>query len=186
MKAFQTDKSYYLTRWRSVTIGVILVLLGIALTFIGFDGSRSFWDNFQGMLLDFRSAGSFLVSLLMLVFKAGFIGLGILFFKNRDNIIRAKITSEGFYFKRITGSNKYERGLSDLNPLVLIPYKEIVDIRLVRSFWQGLRLELETMQGREILTMLNVLTKREKIEICASVKNTLIKMNAFKDKAPEA
>lgn len=60
--------------------------------------------------------------------------------------------------------------LADLDPLVFVPYIQIVNIRIIKSNWYGPRLELETFQGKEILTMLNVLSRKDKEQICQTVK----------------
>ncbi|HBI87280.1 MAG TPA: hypothetical protein DDY75_05260, partial [Sphingobacterium sp.] len=60
--------------------------------------------------------------------------------------------------------------LADLDALVFVPYIQIVNIRVIESNWLGPRLELETFQGKEILTMLNVLSRKQKEQICQTVK----------------
>ncbi|MNI10006.1 hypothetical protein D3C73_630970 [compost metagenome] len=60
--------------------------------------------------------------------------------------------------------------LADLDALVFVPYIQIVNIRIIESNWLGSRLELETFQGKEILNMLNVLSRKQKEQICQTVK----------------
>lgn len=51
--------------------------------------------------------------------------------------------------------------------LVFVPFVQIVNIRITTSICMGTRLELETMQGKE---MLNVLSRKEKQQIYQTIK----------------
>lgn len=170
-------KSYYLSNFRSITIGIIFIIMGIATTFIGFDIKRSFWNNFQSMIIDFRGIMHFIVSILLLLFRAGLIFFGYITIKYRSKIIRAKTDDKGLYFKEITGGNKLERLSFDLNPFTLLHYSKITNIYYVEDFWKGNYLEIETSSGRKILTALNVLSKSDKNEIYNTVKKQINKKN---------
>ena len=63
MKNGETSKSYCLPPWRSITIGVILIIVGLAFTFMGVDIKNSFWNNLQWVLLSFEGVVEFLGSL---------------------------------------------------------------------------------------------------------------------------
>lgn len=52
-------KTYYLSGFRSIVVGMLLIAMGISMSFIGFDPGGSFWDNFQAMVIDFRSPAFF-------------------------------------------------------------------------------------------------------------------------------
>ncbi len=54
--------------------------------------------------------------------------------------------------------------------LVFVPFVQIVNIRITTSICMGTRLELETMQGKEMLTMLDVLSRKEKQQIYQTIK----------------
>ena len=76
----------------------------------------------------------------------------------------------GFYFRRMPGSQVLKRVWTDLDLLVFVPFVQIVNIRMTANMWEGTRLELETTQGKEMLTMLNVLSKKEKQQIYQTIK----------------
>jgi hypothetical protein len=71
-------KHYYLPPYRSITAGAILILVGIAFSFMGVDFQDSLWTNLQRVFISFEGIADFFFSLLMLVFKAGFIAGGYL------------------------------------------------------------------------------------------------------------
>ncbi|WP_071842258.1 YdbT family protein [Niabella soli] len=154
---------------------MLLIAMGISMSFIGFDPGGSFWDNFQAMVIDFRSPAFFLVSLLMLIFKVGFIIMGYFSLKYRGKVLRAKLDDKGFYYKEITGSSKMERVAFDLNPFVFVPYSAITNIAYTESFWKGDALEIETLAGRKKLVTLNVLSRKEKREIYDILKERMNK-----------
>lgn len=167
-------KNYYLSSFRSVFCGLIFLIIGISLFFIGFDPDRSFTDNFQSMVLDFDNVGNFIGSFLLLLFKIGFIAVGYIFLKYRNKIIRAKLDKKGIYFKKIPErGTKFDRVAFDMNPLVFIPYSRIMDIYIKDSFWTGRYLEIETRAGREALITLSALSKEEMREIYKIVKEQI-------------
>jgi hypothetical protein len=53
------EKIYYLSSVRATLIGLILMLMGFGVSFIGFDVNQSFWQNFQSMVVDFRGVANF-------------------------------------------------------------------------------------------------------------------------------
>lgn len=53
------EKIYYLSSVRASLIGLILMLMGFGVSFIGFDVNQSFWQNFQSMVVDFRGLANF-------------------------------------------------------------------------------------------------------------------------------
>lgn len=166
----ETFINYYLPNWRSIIIGSILILMGLSTCFIGYHPNDSFKENFSAMVLDFKDVFRFLVSLFMLLFHLSFIIGGFLLLKSSRKIIRARTDKKGLYFKRIKKKTGSMWALADLDALVFVPYIQIVNIRIIESNWLGPRLELETFQGKEILTMLNVLSRKQKEQICQTVK----------------
>ncbi len=165
------EKKYYLSSFRSLTIGIILILVGIGLSFIGFDIESSFWKNFQYMIIDFSSWGNFFFSLLLLIFKLGLVLIGYFFIKYKNGIIRAKIDQKGLYYKELGSGNKYDKITFDLNPFTFIPYSKIVNISYNESFWTGSILEIEINSEKKKLLTLNALSKRQKREIFETVKH---------------
>ncbi len=121
------------------------------------------------MILDFKDIFRFLISFFILLLHLTFIIGGFLLLRSSKKIIRARTDKKGLYFKRIEKKTGMW-ALADLDPLVFVPYIQIVNIRIIESNWYGPRLELETFQGKEILTMLNVLSRKEKEQICQTVK----------------
>ncbi|WP_313265029.1 hypothetical protein [Sphingobacterium sp.] len=169
-KGSQICINYYLPNWRSIIIGIILIIVGGSTFFIGYDPNDSFKQNFSAMILDFKDVFRFLISLFMLLLHLAFIIGGFLLLRSSKKIIRARTDKKGLYFKRIEKKSGSMWALADLDPLVFVPYIQIVNIRIIESNWYGPRLELETFQGKEILTMLNVLSRKEKEQICQTVK----------------
>lgn len=159
---------------------MILILMGVGTFFIGFDPSGSAWENFQGMVLDFRDVANFMASLLMLFFKALFIVLGYFSLRNSGKVARAKLDHRGIYFKEMTGKTKYERALFDLGAMSFVPYREIKDIRHVKNAFWGNYLQLETNQGIRDLRTLGVLSRAEREEIYDIVQ---ARIASQKDKA---
>lgn len=173
-------KTYYLPGYRSVGIGVILILMGVGTSFIGFDPSGSAWENFQNMVLDFSGIGHFLVSLLMLLFKALFIVLGYFSLRYRGKVARARLDAKGIYFKELKGGNNAERLAFDLGEMTFVPYRQIKDIRHVKNAFWGNYLQLETNQGIRDLITLGVLSRAEREEIYDIVQ---ARIASQKDKA---
>lgn len=108
----------------------------------------------------------------MLAIKARFIISGIYFLKNKDTITRAKIDNKGIYFKEMTGSG-LSRGPFDLNPFTFLSYKKIKNIYLVKSFWLGYTLEVETETSRSKLITTNALSFTDKKDIYEEVKKRI-------------
>lgn len=173
-------KTYYLPGYRSVGIGVILIAMGIGMFFIGFDRASTAWDNFQNMVLDFSGIGHFLVSLLLLLFKALFITLGYFSLRYQGKVARARLDAKGIYFKELKGGNNAERLAFDLGGMTFVPYREITDIRYVENAFSGNYLQLETTQGIRDLKALGVLGRAEREEIYDIVQARIARR---KDKA---
>ncbi len=167
------SKDYYLPNYRSLLIGGILIMIGILFTCTAYDKQLSLEENFQQMFIDFSSVIYFFTSLVLLLFKIGFIVLGIFILKNRNKIIRAKTDGNGLYFKEIAQGNRYAQIASDFNDLRFIPYSDIENIYYIKDFWKGDYLEIETKAERKKLTMLNVLSKSDKKEIYGTVQRQI-------------
>lgn len=146
----QSEKIYYRPKRKSATIAVILVFIGLAP--LGIDIS------------------SLLYSMVAIPLKLICILTGFWVLKNKKRAIRAKTDIHGFYFKRMCSSPVLKKAITDLDLLVFVPFVQIVNIRITASIWTGTRLELETTQGKEMLTMLNVLSRKEKQQIYQTIK----------------
>jgi len=170
----QDIKIYYLPAYRSVIVGIILLLMGIAFTFGLVDYNQSFWSIFQMLFLSFESVGNFLFSLIMLLFKAGFILGGCMYIKYFNGVERAKLDKKGFYYREIPKGTKYDKLATDLNKMTFIPYKDIVDITCEKKFFAGRQLFLTLSAGKIKLTTLGVLKHSEKDEIIKLVKQRII------------
>lgn len=170
VKGSQICINYYLPNWRSIIIGIVLIIVGGSAFFINYHPTDSFKENFSTMILDFKHVFRFLISLFMLLLHLAFITAGFLFLRSNKKIIRARTDKKGLYFKRVEKRTGSRWALADFDPLVFVPYIQIVNIRIIEGNWYGPRLELETIQGKEILTMLNVLSRKEKEQICQTVK----------------
>ncbi|MGY4537844.1 hypothetical protein ACVW0P_002263 [Mucilaginibacter sp. UYNi724] len=117
----ETTKSYYLARWRSMTVGIILIAFGIALNFIGFDLKNSLLDNLQWIFISFKSIGDFLFSLLKLAFDIGFVAGGYFFIKYSAGVERARLDNKGLHNREIPkGSGASKLGM-DAGPLSFVP-----------------------------------------------------------------
>lgn len=173
MKREETSKSYYLPRWRSMTIGIILIIVGLASTFMGVDITNSFWNNLQRVLISFEGVVEFLTSLLMLGFKTGFFLGGYFFIKYADGVERARLDIKGFYFREIPNGSRASKVAMDIGPLTFVPYKSIRDITLKKSFWAGWQLYLTLDSGVKPLTALGVLKQTEKQEILEKVNQNI-------------
>jgi len=146
----QSEKIYYPPNWKRVTIAVILVLIGLATLSI--------------------DIAPFLHVMVAIPLKLICILTGFWVLKNKKRAVRAKTDIRGFYFKRMSGNPVLKKALTDVDLLVFVPFVQIVDIRIIASIWTGTRLELETTQGKEMLTMLNVLSRKEKQQIYQTIK----------------
>ncbi|MGY3211807.1 hypothetical protein [Mucilaginibacter sp. HD30] len=173
MKNGETSKSYYLPPWRSLTIGVILIIVGLAFTFMGVDIKNSFWNNVQWVLLSFEGVVEFLGSLLMLAFKLGFLLGGYFFIKYADGVERARLDNEGLYYREIPKGSGASKLAMDAGPLTFVPYKSIRDIALKKTFWAGWQLYITLDSGILPLTALGVLKQAEKQEILEWVKQSI-------------
>jgi hypothetical protein len=96
--------------------------------------------------------------------------MGFWILKNSKKAIRAKTDTRGFYFKRMPARLAFKKAIADFDLLVFVPFVQIVNIRITVSILEGTRLELETTQGKEILTMLNGLSRKEKQQIYKTIK----------------
>ncbi|MGY3213125.1 hypothetical protein [Mucilaginibacter sp. HD30] len=173
MKDGETSKSYCLPPWRSITIGVILIIVGLAFTFMGVDIKNSFWNNIQWVLLSFEGVVEFLGSLLMLAFKLGFLLGGYFFIKYADGVERARLDDDGFYYREIPKGSGAGKMAMDAGPLTFVQYKCIRDITLKKTFWAGWQLYLTLDSGILPLTALGVLKQAEKQEILEWVKQCI-------------
>jgi hypothetical protein len=173
MKHEVTPKSYYLPRWRSLTIGIILIVAGLAFTFMGVDFNNSVWDNLQWILISFNGIGDFLLSLIKLAFNAGFLLGGYFFIKYADGVERARLDSKGFYYREIPKGSGASKMAMDAGPLTFASYKNIQDITLKKTFWAGWQLYLTLESGLQPLTALGVLKYAEKQEILEQVKQNI-------------
>ncbi|MDR2269968.1 MAG: hypothetical protein LBF27_03590 [Sphingobacterium sp.] len=150
VKEVLSEKIYYHPHWIRITIAIILILTGLG----------TLWVDIPPLT---DPLGPIPLSLICI-----FSSIWILMSSRR--IIRAKTDTKGFYFKRMPGNNRFKKALADLDLLVFVPFVQIVDIRITASIWTGTRLELETTQGKEMLTMLNVLSRKEKQQIYQTIK----------------
>jgi hypothetical protein len=173
MENEETSKSYYLPPWRSITIGIILILVGLAFTFMGVDIKNSFWNNIQWVLLSFEGVVEFVASLLMLAFKLGFLLGGYFFIKYADGVERARLDDKGLYYREIPKGSGASKMAMDAGPLTFVPYKSIRDITLKKTFWAGWQLYLTLDSGMQPLTALGVLKQAEKQEIMERVKKSI-------------
>ncbi|MGY4385177.1 hypothetical protein ACVWYN_002213 [Pedobacter sp. UYP24] len=166
----QETKNYYLPPWRSITIGVILMIIGLGITFGGIDLDSSLWENLQRVFISFEGVFEFFTSILFLLFKAGFIAGGYLYLKYADGVERAKLDNEGFYYREIPKGSKYSKVAMDTGPLTFRPYSAIRDITYKKSFWMGGQLFLTLESGIVPLVALGVLNDQEKLEIIDLIK----------------
>jgi len=146
----QSEKIYYHPNWKRITIAVILVLIGTGTLWVDI---APFWGSIPWLPLK-------LICIL----------IGFWMLKNSKKAVRAKTDTRGFYFKRMPARHAFKKAMADLDLLVFVPFVQIVNIRIIANIWEGTRLELETTQGKEILTMLNVLSRKEKQQIYQTIK----------------
>lgn len=172
-------KTYYIPSQRSISVGIALTLLVVALLLIGLDTHQSIWNNLQSMILDFRELINFVGSLMLLVVKIGLIKLAFHYFSNSGKIERARIDNKGFYYKDKVKS-RYEFLTYEWNELKFIAFADITDISLKNSFWLGDQIHLSTLKGTETITALGVLKQNEKTEIVTIIKSKLNKTTANK------
>nr|WP_067063936.1 hypothetical protein [Mucilaginibacter sp. L294] len=166
-------KSYYLPRTRSIAVGVILMLVGLAFTFGFIDFHQSIWYNIQFILVSFDGVVEFVASLLLLVFKAGLIIGGYYYIKNSSGVERARLDDKGFYYRLIPKGSRYTKIMIDSGPLTFTPYSQIIDLTYKKNFWTGGQLYLTLPSGMLPLIALGVLTDSEKIEIAEQVKTQI-------------
>lgn len=141
---------------------------------MGVETDLSIWANLRRIFLDFDGVVDFLISLLLLAFKAGFLVGGFLIIKYANKVVRAKIDEKGFYFQQIPRvGNKYDKLAMDLNPLKYVPFAEIKAISYRKSFWLGGLIDLTTSSETIVLTALGALKDSEKHEIVQIVTGKL-------------
>lgn len=167
----QEEKTYYLSAFRSITIGVILLLVGIGLFVATYDADENFGKNLLHYLVDFSDVFNFFVSLILLPFKLGFIIVGVVVLRTAGKVERAKITAKGLYYKEMPKGNKYDKMTLDLGPLIYISFGQISNIWFHKSWFYGNSLEIEVNNQRIKLITLNVLSTKEKQEIFDAVQN---------------
>jgi len=163
-------KSYYLPQTRSIAVGVILMLVGLAFTFGFIDIHRSLWYNIQFILISFEGVVEFFMSIIMLVFKAGLIIGGYYYIKNATGVERARLDDKGFYYRLIPKGSRYTKIMIDSGPLAFTPYSQIIDLTYKKNFWTGGQLYLTLPSDMLPLIALGVLKDSEKIEIAQRVK----------------
>ncbi|WP_316801486.1 hypothetical protein [Pedobacter frigidisoli] len=161
------QKCYYLPNWRAACAGAVVILVGLGLSAIGFIGNRnrSAMDTLLYGLLDFHSVSAFIVSLILLACKIGFVGTGVYYIWNSQKIIRAKIDEKGLHYKAGPISKYGAIFFLDTLGLNFIPFKEITDIRLVENKLLGDEIVIITRSKKIDLTTLTVLSQTEKEEI---------------------
>ncbi len=69
----------------------------------------------------------------MLLLRLAFIIEGFLLLSSNEKIIRARTDKKGLYFKRIEKKTGSTWALAELDPLVFVPYIQIVNIRIIES-----------------------------------------------------
>ncbi|MCC8409140.1 hypothetical protein LJ707_09370 [Mucilaginibacter sp. UR6-1] len=176
----QETKSYYLPAYRSVIIGIILILVGLGATFGGIDPHQNLWYNFQIILISFDGVFDFIVSIMLLFFKAGFIAGGYLYIRYAKGVERARLDNKGFYYREIPkGSGLSKLGM-DTGPLTFSPYHAIRDISFKKNFWTGSQIIITLNSGILPLVALGVLKDHEKLEIVTTIRSHLQKA----DEAP--
>ncbi len=173
MKGPITSKSYCLPPWRSMIIGVILIIVGLAFTVMAVDIKDSFWNNIQRVLLSFEGVVEFLGSILMLAFKLGFLLGGYFFIKYANGVERARLNDKGLYYREIPKGSGASKLAMDAGPLAFVPYHSIRDITLKKTFWTGWQLSITLDSGILPLTALGVLKQVEKQEILEMVKQSI-------------
>ncbi len=171
------EKIYYLPAYRSILIGAILLLMGLAFTFGFADYSQPFWSIVQNVLVSFESLGDLLFSLVMLLFKAGFIIGGFLYMKYADKVERARLDQAGFRYLEMPRGNKYDKIAMDMAKLTFVPYRDIEDIECRKNLLEGWQLYLVLSTGAIKLDALGVLKRSEKEEIVRLVKQHILNRN---------
>jgi hypothetical protein len=166
-------KHYYLPPYRSITAGAILIVVGIAFSFIGVDFQESLWRNLQQVFISFESLGDFFFSLFMLLFKAGFIVAGYFYIRYADGVERARLDDKGFYYREIPKGSGMSKMSIDLGALSFAPYHTIRDLTYKKTFWSGGQLVLTLDAGVIPLVALGVLKDKDKQEIAELVKARL-------------
>lgn len=166
----QETKSYYLPPYRSIVVGIILLLMSLGTTFGSIEFNLSLWANLQSMFLNFESVSNFIVSLILLFFKAGFIAGGYFYIRYASGVERARLDEKGFYYREIPkGGGMAKLGI-DTGSLSFSAYHTIRDITYKKSFWTGGQIILTLETGILPLVALGVLKDQEKQEIVATVK----------------
>ncbi|OKS84634.1 hypothetical protein RG47T_0066 [Mucilaginibacter polytrichastri] len=151
-------------------MGIILIVIGLGITFEGIELNQSLWANLQWIFLNFESASDFIVSFILLLFKAGFIAGGYFYIKYSSGVERARLDDKGFYYREIPkGSGMAKLGI-DIEPLSFTPYSAISDISYKKSLWTGGQIIVTLDSGPIPLVALGVLKDDEKKEIVELVK----------------
>lgn len=165
----QETKSYYLLPYRSVIVGAILLLTCLGITFAGIDLNRSLWDNLQTVLLSFKGVSDFIVSVIILLFKGGFIAGGYFYIKYSSGVERARLDEHGFYYREIPKCGGMAKPGIDTGDLSFSAYHAIPDITYKKSFWTGRQIILTLDAG----IALGILKSPGKQEIVAIVKSRI-------------
>ena len=171
----QDTKSYYLPRYRSVIVGAILLLMSLGITFGVIDLSQNLWYNFQMILLNFEGVFDFIFSLILLLFKAGFIAGGYFYIRYASSVERARLDDRGFYYREIPKGARLSKLGIDTGTLTFSPYHTIRDISFKKNSWTGSQIVLTLDFDILTLVALGVLKDQEKLEIVAIVKSHLKK-----------
>ena len=169
----QETKSYYLPPYRSVIVGIILLLIGLGITFGGVDFNQTLWANLQIILVSFGGVLDFIFSLVLLLFKAGFIAGGYFYIKYASGVERARLDEKGFYYREIPKGGGLTKLGIDTGALTFSSYHAIRDINYKKNSWTGNQIILTLHSGILPLVALGVLKDHEKQEIVATVKSHL-------------
>jgi hypothetical protein len=161
------QKYYHLPNWRAICAGAVVILVGLGLSAISFigNGNRSAMDTLLYGLLDFHSVYAFIGSLILFACKIGLIGTGIYYIWNSQKIIRAKIDENGLHYKAGPISKYGSIFFLDTRGLNFVPFREIMDIRLVENKLLGDEIIVIARSNKIDLTPLTVLRQTEKEEI---------------------
>nr|WP_067060337.1 hypothetical protein [Mucilaginibacter sp. L294] len=122
------------------------------------------------MFLSFKSVPDFIISCILLLFKAGFIAGGYFYIRYASGVERAKLDEKGFYYREISrGSGMAKLGI-DTGTLSFTAYGDIRDISYKKSFWTSGQIVLTLDAGNMVLVALGVLKDNEKREIVDLIK----------------
>jgi hypothetical protein len=163
------DKVYNLPAWRSIIVGVFLVLMGLIPIWIQLssDGLQSLPAALVNYFAGFIQFPEVIVMLILTAILVA----GILYLSRANKIIRAKIDDKGFYYLPI-GEGNVSRGklLFSLfyyaQKLQFIPYADIAHAEYTTNKWLGDGVTINFTNGDKRLIMgVNVLPNHQKHDI---------------------